>query len=59
MDENYYETIYKPGLTEMTKKFGITGMETRKCKKCGHENTYVYTNDGEGFLFKEEPCKKS
>ena len=59
MNEHDYETIYEPGLTEKSKGLGITGMEVRRCKKCRYENTYVYTNNGEGFLFKDEPCKQS
>ena len=59
MNEHDYETIYKPGLTEMTKALGITGAEVRRCKECRYENTYVNTKNGEGFLFKEETCKKS
>ncbi len=59
MTEHDYETIYKPGLADMTKELGITSLEVRQCKKCGYENTYVYTNNGEGFLFKEKPCKQA
>ena len=59
MNKHDYETIDKAGLTKMTKALGITGAEVRKCKKCGYENTYLMTNNGEGFLFEEKPCKNS
>lgn len=43
MDHTHeYETDHRLGLTPEAEALGLRAAEVRKCKTCGHENTFVF-----------------